>query len=123
MKCSWEAAFSFISLSRRFWANARGVRVGWATVVSRRDQLQPWEVRAVTGSVAGQEPIAGDRGVGADVEVRERRALLPATAPVLEEALAGKEGGFVREVRFCETRFRDSRARPDPGSDRNCTNL
>src|SRR5436190_23876752 len=34
MKCSWEAALSFVALSPHFWANSRGVRVGWATVPS-----------------------------------------------------------------------------------------
>ncbi len=37
--------------------------------VAGRDELQPWEVRSVPRRVSGQQPIPGDRGVRADIEV------------------------------------------------------
>ena len=48
----------------------------------RRDQLHRGEVGAVAWGVAGESAHAGDRGMGADVEVGQRASAAPAAPPV-----------------------------------------
>jgi hypothetical protein len=66
-------------------------------VLGRGDEVEGGKVGAVPIDVAGQEPVAGDGGVRADVEVRHRGPLGPSAAPVLQECLAGGEAGEVRQ--------------------------
>ena len=58
---------------------------------ARRDQRHRGEVGGEAPPVAGEEPVAPDGGMGADVEVRQRRLLRPTPAATGEERLARQE--------------------------------
>ncbi len=58
---------------------------------SRRYEYEPREVGSVPARVAGEELVAGNRCVGADVEVGERSDAVPSPAPVRKEAAPGQE--------------------------------
>jgi hypothetical protein len=58
----------------------------------RSDDLEAREIRAVARGIADEQDQAGDRGVGADVEFRQRSFAAAASSPVSDEALPGEEG-------------------------------
>src|SRR5450756_1856404 len=70
---------------------ASASRSWWTGRQSGRNHDQVGEVRAVAGRVAGKQTVPGNGGVGADVEVRERRTLESSAPPVPQEALASEE--------------------------------
>src|SRR5487761_1221444 len=63
--------------------------------LGRDDEVDSREVGAVPVDVAGQQPVPGNGGVRADVEVRHRGPFLPSAAAVLQECLACGEAGEV----------------------------
>jgi hypothetical protein len=55
----------------------------------RADETHGREVRAVSSRISREKAQRPHRGMGADVEVGERRAPLPATSSIPQEGLAG----------------------------------
>src|SRR3990170_7743611 len=63
----------------------------------RSNQLECGEVGSIAGRVAGEELIASDRGMGADVEVGKRRPPCPAGLPIVQKGLSRQEASLVRQ--------------------------
>ena len=72
------------------------------------DDLESRKVRAVARRIAGEQDQAGDRGMGADVEVRQRGSTPAAASPIADEALPGEEARFPRQGKSQEVRLRES---------------
>jgi asparaginyl-tRNA synthetase len=68
----------------------------WAGSVGG-DQRQPGKVAAITRSIAGQQPISGNRRVGSNKKVRKRRPLCAPALPVSQKALPREECGLIRD--------------------------
>lgn len=64
---------------------------------SGRDEDDAREVDPVEAGITGQEPVRGDRGMRADVEVGEWGRAPTAAPPIRDEALPREERGLVRQ--------------------------
>ena len=73
----------------------------------RSDDLDPRKVRAVARGIAGEKDQAGDRGMGADVEVRQGGSTPAAALPIADEALPSEEARLPRQGESQEVLLRE----------------
>lgn len=73
----------------------------------RSNDLETREVGAVARRIAGEQDQVCDRGVGADVEVRQRRPATPASSAVSDEALPSEECRLPRQGKAQEIFLRE----------------
>ena len=77
---------------------SRPAGFAWCRVVwIWRDDMDGRKVRPVAADITGEQPVPGDRGGCAEVEVWHGRALRTAAAPVAHERLPSGETGRGRQ--------------------------